>query len=67
MARIYTVSEINRMRIAVIRTLPKLESQAERLAAAEDRLRTYMTNGTDPDDLETDAQMRRDAVRELDD
>lgn len=54
MTRKYTVAEIDRMRRAIEWSYPSGVTyyQAERSAEIEDRLRTYMVNGTDPSELE---------------
>jgi hypothetical protein len=45
----YSVKEIDRMRHAIGYLVP---DTPERRADIEDRLRTYMLNGTDPEELE---------------
>lgn len=50
----YTISEIDRMRVAITYIVPFWcgdDAHAHR-AVAEDRLRTYMANGTTPEELE---------------
>jgi hypothetical protein len=51
--RRYTISEIDEMRESLSRMYPVGASykSAEREAQTEDRLRTHMQNGTDPDEL----------------
>lgn len=54
MQRKYTVDEIDRMRLALIGRHPTEETyrrRAERQVRVEDELRTYMLNGTDPDEI----------------
>lgn len=59
MERKYSISEIDQMRRA-LEALASYRHQvfhpAERAAAVEDRLRTHMLNGTDPEELEEEAQ-----------
>lgn len=65
MAKKYAVSTIDRMRNAILKMLPSLPTQAERLAAAEDRLRTYLANGTEAEELEAEVEMRREGLKEF--
>jgi hypothetical protein len=53
-SRKYSVQEIDRMRVAI----PKLAQRYEALdgVTKEERLRTYMLNGTDPEELEREAE-----------
>jgi hypothetical protein len=67
MTKKYTVATIDRMRRIIMKMLPSLPTLAERMAATEDRLRTYMANGTDPEELEADAKLRLEGVREWED
>jgi hypothetical protein len=62
-SRKYSISEINRMRNAIAGCYPSGESYraSERSAEVEDRLRTHMQNGTDPEELEAAANARMDA------
>lgn len=48
--RKYSVPEIDRMRMAIYGLYP--ESNWTKAPEVEDRLRTYMLNGTTPDELE---------------
>jgi len=52
--RKYSVSEIDRMRKAIEWSFPTGVSYdaVDRAAEIEERLRTYMLNGTDPKELE---------------
>lgn len=60
MERKYTVAEIDRMRKAIEWSYPCGVSfqRSERDADVENRLRTYMQNGTDPEELEAIAKKR---------
>lgn len=53
----YSIHEIDRMRAAIATAIqsPGLYNDADRAAAIEDRLRTYMQNGTTPEELEANA------------
>jgi hypothetical protein len=51
--RKYSITEIDRMRIAIRWSYPSgVYYSNERTADIENRLRTYMQNGTDPEELE---------------
>lgn len=57
--RKYSVSEIDEMRFNIRRAFgPGSYYEAERAAAVEDRLRTHMQNGTDPEELRDAADQR---------
>lgn len=56
--RKYSVAEIDRMRDAV-HTLCTPVGVGHRPVEVEERLRTYMLNGTDPEELEDAASERR--------
>lgn len=60
--RRYTVAEIDRMRIAVEQLFPMdiAYDRAVRAKQAEERLRTYMLNGTEPEELEQHAKEARE-------
>lgn len=60
--RKYSVSEIDRMRRAIfeMRLLPYGGDSIQQII--EERLRTYMLNGTDPEELEAEA-MSISAIR----
>lgn len=61
--RKYSVNEIDRMRRAIGLSYPMDGSyvQADRDADIESRLRTYMQNGTDPEELEEFSNRRQRA------
>jgi hypothetical protein len=66
--RKYSVSEIDKMRQAVDVLLTRNGvpfRKADRVVEIEQRLRTYMMNGTDPKELEEKAQahIRREYVQ----
>ena len=65
MKRKYSVAEIDRMRDAVALMVPVRESNLDRVIEIEERLRTYMANGTEPDELESAADPFLVAVEEL--
>lgn len=62
--RKYTVQEINRMRGAIwwLCETGWPYRQAERDADVENRLRTYMQNGTEPEELEQMASDHREVL-----
>jgi hypothetical protein len=57
MNRRYSIEEIDRMRVAVHRMYRWANNDATP-AAIEDRLRTFMANGSDPDEMEKIADQR---------
>lgn len=60
--RKYSISEIDRMRSALEWSYGGgVYNAAARSAEVEDRLRTYMLNGTDPEELEERTASRRNA------
>jgi hypothetical protein len=65
MTRKYSISEIERMRNAVRLMIPDRLDAALQVVEIEERLRTYMANGTDPEELEreTEAQSIVEALR----
>lgn len=64
--RKYSVAEIDRMRRAIECSYPGGAYYAEqRSAEIENRLRTYMQNGTEPSELEEVAQQRMRAETQM--
>ena len=59
MTRKYSVSEIERMRNAVRLMIPDRLDAALRVIEIEERLRTYMINGTEPEELELETEAQR--------
>jgi hypothetical protein len=52
MKRKYSVAEIDQMRNVVALMVPERERPSDRVIEIEERLRTYMASGTEPDELE---------------
>lgn len=65
--RKYSVAEIDRLRDAIRWSYPSGVPfyEKDRNADIEDRLRTYMLNGTDPAELEQQNAERRSAIAKL--
>jgi hypothetical protein len=59
MARKYSVSEIERMRNAVRLMVPDRADAGLRVLEIEERLRTYIANGTEPEELELETAAQR--------
>ncbi len=56
MDRKYSVKEIDRMRCAVENIISIMDIGRPDDSNVEDRLRTYMINGTDPEELEAESE-----------
>jgi hypothetical protein len=55
MPRKYSTSEIHSMRVALNLIVPWRDSRQVRIIEIEEQLRTYMLNGTSPEELEREA------------
>lgn len=62
MPRKYTVDEIGKMRECVELMVPDYQSGPDRTVAVEERLRTYMANGTELFELELATATQRTAL-----
>jgi hypothetical protein len=59
MPRKYSIAEIDRMRDAVSLMVPDRATPSDRIIEIEERLRTYMANGTEPEELENETMPQR--------
>jgi hypothetical protein len=59
MRRKYSIAEIDRMRNAVRLTIPDRGDSGVQIIEIEERLRTYMSNGTEPEELEIATEAER--------